>query len=679
MWRFAALPLLLASVSNSQTADTAIFRAVLLPASEVPAVNNLNARGVADVTVSVTRDASGQISSGTVDVLARITFPAAVNAIGMGIWNGSAGQNGTLAFTTSLSPQAPYAIQPNGDSIHLAVQVAPDNAAGVAALKNLELNPASYYVNLLTSANPNGAMRGQLQRAQTVTLMALLSSDNVAPSAYPPGFGAALVVATGTRDASGNWTSGEIYTSFSYSTQDQSAFNTLQLRIGSPGTNGGVAFTAPMPTGLTPPPGGAGSLGPYYTELSTTTALQTGAFTNLFADPGLLYVDLRTSASPNGSLRGQLHASDSMPFSVVLNSANEPGSASSTASAPAALTLSTLRNEDGSIAAGVFLADVDYRFTGATQFLGVYLHPGAAGQTGPTALQITPDFHSDSGFGNFFGWSSPFADSVSLTTLADLVAHPFNYYADLHTVTSPGGAARAQLAQVSPATSGVTAIVSANLDPNATALVPGGLITIYGANLAQVATGLAGWSGQTLPFSLNGARLMIGSQPAPLLYVSPGQLNAQVPTGLTGSSATIVVSGPDGPIATYSAPVATAAPAIFFSPTPAILRNSDFSLIGAANPAKSGDVILVYATGLGQTNPALPTGQVLAAGTIAQTAPVTASISGKAATVIYSIASPSFPGLYQVAIMVPAGISGPSPLVLQEGGAASNTVTLTMK
>jgi uncharacterized protein (TIGR03437 family) len=294
-------------------------------------------------------------------------------------------------------------------------------------------------------------------------------------------------------------------------------------------------------------------------------------------------------------------------------------------------------------------------------------------------MQLTPDFHTDTGFGNFFGWSLPFFDSFSLSTLNDMVASPSSYYADLHTIADPGGVARSQFAPLPATASSITAVLSANLDPNATSLVPGGLISIFGANLAQVPTGLNGWSGNTLPFALNGIRLLIGGRPAPLLYVSPGQLNAQVPVDLAGAAAQVLVSNASGVIATYTAPVVSSAPAIFFYPAPAILKNADFSLVTAANPVKSGDAIVVYATGMGQTSPALITGLAPASGSLDGTAPVTATIGGKPATVIYSVASPSFPGLYQIGITVPPVVSGPSPLVLTQAGVASNTVTLAMK
>jgi uncharacterized protein (TIGR03437 family) len=126
--------------------------------------------------------------------------------------------------------------------------------------------------------------------------------------------------------------------------------------------------------------------------------------------------------------------------------------------------------------------------------------------------------------------------------------------------------------------------------------------------------------------------------------------------------------------------VAATAPAIFFSPVAAVLKNADFSLVSAGNPAKAGDVILVYATGLGQTTPALTTGTLASGTTTAATsASVTATIGGKDATVVYSIISPGFCGLYQVAITVPAGVTGSSAIVLKQGSTTSNSVSIAVQ
>jgi uncharacterized protein (TIGR03437 family) len=105
----------------------------------------------------------------------------------------------------------------------------------------------------------------------------------------------------------------------------------------------------------------------------------------------------------------------------------------------------------------------------------------------------------------------------------------------------------------------------------------------------------------------------------------------------------------------------------------------NYSLVSASNPAHAGDVLLVYTTGLGLTSPPGRTGALSAGDTIAQTAPVTATIGGKPASVVYSIASPGFAGLYQVAVTVPAGVTGSVALQITAGTAASNSVTIAVQ
>jgi uncharacterized protein (TIGR03437 family) len=323
------------------------------------------------------------------------------------------------------------------------------------------------------------------------------------------------------------------------------------------------------------------------------------------------------------------------------------------------------------------LCDFDYRFPGPAQFIGLYVHDAGANHDGPISFKAAPDFNSDSGFGNYYNWSAPI---TNVGLLNDLVPNPENHYVNLHTVNDPGGAARAQFAPVVSVPAIITAVIGANLDKNATSVAPGGLISIFGANLAKVATGLAGWAGQTLPLSLNAVRVTIDGRRMPLLYVAPNQINAQAPVDLPPSrSKVLIVDNGTGPSAAVVVDVVAAAPEIFFYPVPAVLKNADFSLVGSANAARAGDVLLVYATGMGQTSPPLTTGALVAPGVLAYTTPVTATIGGKPANVVYSIAAPQFAGLYQVAVTVPAGVTGSVPLVLQQGAAVSNSVNITVE
>jgi uncharacterized protein (TIGR03437 family) len=659
----------------AQTAESTYFRAVLLPASEVPPLN-VNAKGVADVLVSVVRDSSGQIVSGTVDMLARVNFAAAATVTGMDIWSGSSGQNGSVAISAGLSAANSRAVQSGGDVVHIPVQIQGDNASTLNALRTLYQNPAQFYINVLTTASPNGAIRGQLQKAQVAVLMTALSSSNELTVPPLPATGVAEVVAIATHDASGNWTSGEVYLSLTYSTQDLSAFTAFDIHPGLAGATGPVAAGATL-QGAAPDPSGTGSIGPFYAEVTVTNQTQNSALTNLFVSPGSLYIDIHTSANPTGILRGQLRPTDSTPFALGMTSSNEIAPPSVTATAAATLTVHTLRNPDGSVAAGAVFADVDYRFPAPAQSIGLFLHNGPASQNGPIMLHVTQDFSCAAGFGNYYGWTAPITNG---SVLAVLFGNPENYYADLHTVSDPAGAMRAQLGPPMTAAPNVAAVISADLDKNATTLAPGELISIFGSNLLKVPADLSGWTGTTLPSQLNEVSVHIAGEIAPLLYVSPTQINAQVPVDIPPGTQTVSVNNVNGVSAPYALTVAPAAPAIFFYPVAAILKNADYSLVSATNPAHAGDALLIFAAGLGQTNPPIASGALVPSGTLAQTAAtVTVTIGGKPAPVVYSIASPGFAGLYQVAVTVPTGLSGAVSLTMQESNAISNTVTITVK
>ena len=269
--------------------------------------------------------------------------------------------------------------------------------------------------------------------------------------------------------------------------------------------------------------------------------------------------------------------------------------------------------------------------------------------------------------------------SSRLAILADITKNPENHYVNIHTSTDGGGAARAQLGPAIVSAGAISSALASNLDKNATTVAPGGLLSVFGTDLAKVATDLSGWAGKSLPRSLNGASVTIGGKSAPILYVSRTQLNVQVPVDVGTGPQAVVVNNGVGPSASFNVNVAATAPAIFFNPVAAVLKNSDYSLVSDRNPAHADDVVLVYATGLGVTTPALATGAVVPATTIANTATVTATVGGKDAAVIASIASPGYAGLYQVALRIPGGQSGNVPVVLQQGSTKSNAVNIAVQ
>jgi uncharacterized protein (TIGR03437 family) len=93
-------------------------------------------------------------------------------------------------------------------------------------------------------------------------------------------------------------------------------------------------------------------------------------------------------------------------------------------------------------------------------------------------------------------------------------------------------------------------------------------------------------------------------------------------------------------------------------------------------------MLVFYTTGMGQTNPALSTGQTVPVGPpFNNTAPVTVTIGGVPATVDYSIGAPPYvAGLYQMAVTVPAGLGqGSVPVIATAGGLTSNAVMIAVQ
>lgn len=210
---------------------------------------------------------------------------------------------------------------------------------------------------------------------------------------------------------------------------------------------------------------------------------------------------------------------------------------------------------------------------------------------------------------------------------------------------------------------------------------PGMVAALFGANLADTA---AFAPPGTLPTVLRNTQVLVNSVAAPLFYVSPTQINFQVPLGLSGSEAQVVVAsnGILGPAITVS--LAPEAPGIFtISETgKGAVLNEDFTLNSAENPARVGSVIQIFATGLGTVSPQVPPGQPTPVSPLSETVttPVVL-IGGIPADVTYSGLAPGTIGVNQIDARIPVGVQAdPSvTLQIQIGAAASNVVVIAVE
>ena len=171
--------------------------------------------------------------------------------------------------------------------------------------------------------------------------------------------------------------------------------------------------------------------------------------------------------------------------------------------------------------------------------------------------------------------------------------------------------------------------------------------------------------------------------PAPLIFVSSNQINVQAPVQLTGPTVEIVISTIAGPSATVTAPLGSAQPGIFFdtaSGLGAVIHNSDGKPT-TEHPARAGDFLQIYATGLGAVSPAV------AAGFPAPPSPPSrtvsqpqVSIAGQSAPVGFAGLAPGFSGLYQLNVQVPDGVPpGRQRVGLTVNGLRSNEVFINLQ
>ncbi len=128
----------------------------------------------------------------------------------------------------------------------------------------------------------------------------------------------------------------------------------------------------------------------------------------------------------------------------------------------------------------------------------------------------------------------------------------------------------------------------------------GAIVSIYGHNLAGVTLTANGFP---LPKELGRVQVLFGSLPAALLYVSPGQINAQVPFELPDVSAVdLVVQSASGSSAALNVTLLAQDPGIF-----SVVASG--RPVSPTNPVSAGESITIWATGLGAVLPAVPSGE----------------------------------------------------------------------
>jgi uncharacterized protein (TIGR03437 family) len=204
-----------------------------------------------------------------------------------------------------------------------------------------------------------------------------------------------------------------------------------------------------------------------------------------------------------------------------------------------------------------------------------------------------------------------------------------------------------------------------------TALAPGGLISIFGEGLAA---GTTQASVAPLPTALGGSTVALNGTPLSLTYVSPGQINAQLPLNVQGP-ATLRVATVSG-FAEVPVIISDTAPAIFSGG----ILHSNYSPVTPESPARAGETVIVYMTGLGAVDGGIKAGDPAPAAPLMHvTAPVQVNIGTAILDPSFAGLAPGFAGLYQVNVAVPDLPPQVYPLRVTARGNPSNSMNIQVQ
>jgi uncharacterized protein (TIGR03437 family) len=259
-----------------------------------------------------------------------------------------------------------------------------------------------------------------------------------------------------------------------------------------------------------------------------------------------------------------------------------------------------------------------------------------------------------------------------------------------------------QVGQTQGAT--ITGNITGNFDPTPTitasgvitagdyggfqAIAPATWIEIYGVNLATTrgyAWEGSDFNGNQAPDALAGTTVTVAGIPAFINYVSPAQVDVQVPSGVPSGSQSVVVTTAGGTSLAYTVTVNALEPGLLAPP--AFMINGKQNVVALFSgtlryvlpsaiagvlsaPAKSGDNITLYGIGFGPVTPTIDAGLIVQE-TNALQAKLEITFAGTPATITYAGLAPGYVGLYQINLVVPTVTSGNAvPLAFTLNGAA---------
>jgi uncharacterized protein (TIGR03437 family) len=410
-----------------------------------------------------------------------------------------------------------------------------------------------------------------------------------------------------------------------------------------------------------------------------------------------------------------------------------PNMGSTSATSPGVTTVSV---NTAKLTPGVYLGGISYSLSAtAVRTVNVTLVVTSTGGTGggsaaptlssnavPQASGCTPSKLVPAQTGlvqSFFapaGWPTPlsvllFDDCGSVVNNGQIVATFSNgdpplalplanssqgLYSGTWSPASPSSQVTINVTASAPSFAAATSPISGAVAPNAVpllaphgtlhsfnplvgaALAPGTIVQIYGQNLAAT-TGTA--NAVPLPNAMSGSSVIIGGMQAPLYYVSPGQIDAQIPFELQSGQQYQVIVLANGALTTpQPIQLSAATPGLAAGPDSTLIaqHSTDGSLVSQMSPARAGEYLVAYLAGLGDTTVPVASGAASPSSPLAQPSntPVL-TINGAQSPIYFAGLTPGLVGLYQINFQVPAGLpAGNITIVVSQNGQVSNQTVL---
>jgi uncharacterized protein (TIGR03437 family) len=187
------------------------------------------------------------------------------------------------------------------------------------------------------------------------------------------------------------------------------------------------------------------------------------------------------------------------------------------------------------------------------------------------------------------------------------------------------------------------------------------------------------FNGNNLPTQLDGTSVTIDGVPAYVEYISPTQINVLAPADSNTGTVNVVVTNNGNVSAPATVQLQTVAPAFFMSPSYNVYASviPGYTAVTSTAPAMPGNLVVLWGTGFGLTNPPTPAGTIVTGAPATATFPVV-TVGGMTVPVISSVMTPGTVGLYQITIRLPDNVPTGTPAVQASiaGATTQSGVTL---